>query len=94
VPHGVPGVSVINRYGSQFFDDFTVLTYASHSDFWTTIIGRLGVDVAIRHEATRAALFFNTVECNDIDFNNDCSVFDPSDIDAFLSVFSEGSCQL
>jgi hypothetical protein len=31
----------------------------------------------------------NTCE---IDFNNDGSVFDPQDIDAFLSVYSEGPC--
>ncbi|GEM_PF-867164 len=30
--------------------------------------------------------------CNDIDFNNDGSTFDPTDIDALLSVFSEGPC--
>jgi hypothetical protein len=30
--------------------------------------------------------------CNDIDVNNDASSFDPTDIDAFLSVFSEGPC--
>jgi len=30
--------------------------------------------------------------CDEIDFNNDLSVFDPVDIDAFLSVFSEGPC--
>jgi hypothetical protein len=30
--------------------------------------------------------------CDSIDFNNDASVFDPTDIDAFLSVFSEGPC--
>jgi hypothetical protein len=30
--------------------------------------------------------------CNDIDVNNDSSFFDPQDIDAFLSVFSEGPC--
>jgi hypothetical protein len=30
--------------------------------------------------------------CNDIDVNNDGSSFDPTDIDAFLSVFSEGDC--
>jgi hypothetical protein len=30
--------------------------------------------------------------CNDIDFNNDGSVFDPIDIDDFLNVFSEGPC--
>jgi hypothetical protein len=30
--------------------------------------------------------------CNDIDFNNDDSLFDPQDIEAFLSVYSEGPC--
>ncbi len=30
--------------------------------------------------------------CDSIDFNNDASLFDPTDIDAFLSVFSEGPC--
>ena len=30
--------------------------------------------------------------CDSIDFNNDSSLFDPQDIDAFLSVFSEGPC--
>ncbi len=30
--------------------------------------------------------------CDDIDFNNDLSIFDPMDIDAFLSVYSEGPC--
>jgi hypothetical protein len=32
------------------------------------------------------------VVCSDIDVNNDGSLFDPVDIDAFLSVFSEGPC--
>ncbi len=30
--------------------------------------------------------------CDSIDFNNDSAFFDPTDIDAFLSVFSEGPC--
>ncbi len=30
--------------------------------------------------------------CDDLDFNNDGASFDPQDIDAFLSVFSEGDC--
>jgi len=30
--------------------------------------------------------------CNDIDINNDGASFDPTDIDAFLSIFSEGPC--
>ncbi len=30
--------------------------------------------------------------CDDIDFNNDGASFDPQDIEAYLSVFSEGPC--
>ncbi len=30
--------------------------------------------------------------CDSIDFNNDTSLFDPIDIDAFLSTFAEGPC--
>ncbi len=30
--------------------------------------------------------------CDSIDFNNDTSLFDPTDVDAFFSVFSEGPC--
>jgi DNA-binding beta-propeller fold protein YncE len=30
--------------------------------------------------------------CDSIDFNNDGSLFDPTDVDAFLSVFSEAPC--
>ena len=30
--------------------------------------------------------------CDGIDFNNDSSLFDPVDIDAFLSVYGEGPC--
>jgi hypothetical protein len=33
-----------------------------------------------------------TAACGDADFNNDGSVFDPCDIDAFLLAFSEGPC--
>jgi hypothetical protein len=32
------------------------------------------------------------VVCNEVDFNNDGVSFDPTDIDAFLSVSSEGPC--
>jgi V8-like Glu-specific endopeptidase len=35
---------------------------------------------------------FSPRNCNDIDFNNDGSLFDPTDIQDFLSVFSEGPC--
>ncbi len=35
---------------------------------------------------------FGGLNCDSIDFNNDTSVFDPIDIDAFLSVYGEGPC--
>ncbi|MFO0856187.1 MAG: lamin tail domain-containing protein [Phycisphaerales bacterium] len=35
---------------------------------------------------------FTGPTCDSIDFNNDTSFFDPQDIDAFLSVYSEGPC--
>ncbi len=34
----------------------------------------------------------STAACDPIDFNNDGSLFDPTDIDALFSVFSEGPC--
>lgn len=34
----------------------------------------------------------NPACCDSIDFNNDTSLFDPQDIDVFLSVYSEGPC--
>lgn len=34
----------------------------------------------------------NPPACDSIDFNNDTSLFDTQDVDAFLSVFTEGPC--
>jgi hypothetical protein len=43
--------------------------------------------------SSQAALTVTTgPTCDSIDFNNDASFFDPQDIEAFLSVFSEGPC--
>jgi len=39
-----------------------------------------------------ATLTVNPICCDSIDVNNDGSSFDPQDIEAFLSVFSEGPC--
>ncbi len=43
-----------------------------------------------RFQAAPASV--NGACCDSIDFNNDTSLFDPQDIDAFLSVYSEGPC--
>lgn len=40
----------------------------------------------------RNAVVLQHIVCDSIDFNNDGSIFDPQDIDAFLSVYSEGPC--
>jgi hypothetical protein len=54
---------------------------------------RVTVTNACREETSNSALLTLTGACCDsIDFNNDGSLFDPTDIDAFLSVFSEGPC--
>ncbi|MFO0857991.1 MAG: alpha-amylase family glycosyl hydrolase [Phycisphaerales bacterium] len=39
-----------------------------------------------------AVFNFPAVACDSIDFNNDTSLFDPQDVDAFLSVYGEGPC--
>jgi hypothetical protein len=44
---------------------------------------------ATAYRVTRNA---DTLVCDSIDFNNDSSLFDPTDVDAFFSVFSEGAC--
>jgi len=57
-----------------------------------------GFPLYIRVGASTAAavgagnLTISTIGCDSIDFNNDGSVFDPQDIESFLSVFSEGPC--
>ncbi|MFO0858076.1 MAG: hypothetical protein U0640_12055 [Phycisphaerales bacterium] len=57
-----------------------------------------GVQTSV-DEAYNAVLYIGNVTqiptgpiCDSIDFNNDTSLFDPQDIDAFLSVYSEGPC--
>jgi T5SS/PEP-CTERM-associated repeat protein len=89
---GTLDVSLINGYVPNLCDEFTIMTYTSRSGAWTNIIEPPGVDVGIRYEATRAVLFFNSVECDGIDFNNDGVSPDTVDINDFLSVFGGGPC--
>lgn len=51
-----------------------------------------GVTVNITFGASSAIFTITGTECGLIDFNNDTSYFDPQDIEACLSVCSEGSC--
>mgnify|MGYP000959245641 CR=1 FL=1 len=89
---GTLEVSLIDGYVPQQCHEFTILNYTSRTGTWTNIIQPPGASVGIRYEATRAVLFFNSVGCDSIDFNNDSLFPDTADIDDFLSVFSGGSC--
>ncbi len=89
---GTLNVSLIDGYVPQQCHEFTILTYTSRTGTWTNIIQPPGANVGVRYEATRAVLFFNSVGCDDIDYNNDGLFPDTADIDDFLSVFSGGSC--
>ncbi len=66
------------------------MTWAAPGEGGSTATIRNGVNFV----NGRISILFGTppVACNDIDFNNDGSSFDPQDIDAFLSVYSEGPC--
>jgi hypothetical protein len=54
--------------------------------------GHHAVESRAQSHSTAAPLTVRADCCDSIDFNNDTSLFDPTDIDAFLSVFSEGPC--
>lgn len=65
----------------------------------TNAAGQLAYDQWLLHGKSAPTLMdFETIIlpepriCDSIDFNNDGSIFDPQDIDAFLSVYSEGPC--
>jgi hypothetical protein len=62
--------------------DIEVKTLATGYELWMSCPSR---GIAVLRVTTPSA-------CDSIDFNNDTSFFDPTDIDAFLSVFSEGPC--
>jgi hypothetical protein len=59
---------------------------------WTITVTGAAVNVGTQGFAIVATGALAPVTCNDVDFNNDGSFFDPVDVDAFLSVFSEGPC--
>jgi hypothetical protein len=63
----------------------------------TALIRSDGLTVATWNYAQGNSNWASVVElpiaiCDSIDFNNDGSFFDPQDIEAFLSVYSEGPC--
>jgi hypothetical protein len=52
-----------------------------------SVLGYAGFDTT-----TKFTLRTRALQCGNLDFNGDGASFDPTDIDAFLSVFSEGPC--
>ncbi len=61
--------------------------YTSNGGSGTTLL-----NTAVLYTDQYELFIDGELQCNDIDFNNDESVFDPQDIDAFLSVYGEGDC--
>jgi hypothetical protein len=79
-PLGVPNaqtVTVPARIASAV-DTFAI--YSRNAEFSDTYFNRAQITQA------------GQAPCDSIDFNNDGATFDPTDIEAFLSVFSEGPC--
>lgn len=76
----------------QWFNSFALDVW---DDGTTLFVVGMGTPVSPNSAWPEALLWtrpVNDVGCDRIDFNNDGSLFDPSDIDVFLSVFSEGPC--
>jgi hypothetical protein len=79
------------RYGGLGTPTLTInnVTAADAGDYRCVVSALCGSPVA----STAATLTVTTgPSCDSIDFNNDTGFFDPQDIEAFLSVFSEGPC--
>ena len=90
--NGTLNVSFILGYTPSLCDEFTVMRYDSRSGVFANVNLPPGVTGGVRYEATRAVLFFNSVGCDGIDFNNDGLFPDNQDLEDFLSVFGGGNC--
>ncbi len=92
-------VSVLAGTGTGFAAPLVLATGTTPTAIAT---GRLDADVLpdlviANSDANTVTVFLNTGTppapvCDSIDFNNDTSIFDPQDFEAFLSVYSEGPC--
>ena len=86
-----------NPWGSQIFGATTrqlVIQFAKPQDaglYTATALNNCGTAVSNAVALTVPGPGCPAV-CDSIDFNRDGSLFDPTDIDAFFSVFSEGPC--
>ncbi|MFO0856599.1 MAG: hypothetical protein U0640_04485 [Phycisphaerales bacterium] len=102
--NGVPIVSGPRPSGAQVSGTTTqVLTITDMTqaeqglyDFTSNLPGCVSVSMfnslASAGSAMRTVSITVRNTCDSIDFNNDASAPDPQDIEAFLSVFSEGAC--
>jgi len=80
----VPGVATFANAGTA---TLTISNPQRNSTTQYRCIVALGCDSIASDAATLV-----TGACDCLDFNNDGGFFDPTDIEAFLSVFSEGPC--
>jgi len=88
-------VTLINGFVPAAGDTFTIVTGPVIGSFATTNLPPLppGRTWEVEYSFSGVRLSVTGgINCDSIDFNNDTSLFDPVDIDAFLSVFSEGPC--
>jgi hypothetical protein len=77
----------LQRAGGGTAAETRFMTWARQGEGGPTATIRVGVEyIPLRIRVT------NNYPCNDIDFNNDGYFYDPTDIDAFFSVFAEGPC--
>ncbi len=83
---------LVNRVGNYYPPRGTVYRIAQGGSLFGTTFGTVSAPgFRVVYGVGSVDLVFDGL-CDSIDFNNDESFFDPQDIDAFLSVFSEGSC--
>jgi hypothetical protein len=82
-------LNVAHNFTPDPGQQYDVLVAASRTGTFATF-NAPGYEV--EYLADRVRLTFQGFACDPIDFNNDGASFDPTDIDAFLSVFSEGPC--
>jgi hypothetical protein len=91
-----PGQAMV--FGSPFFDYHPVVQIADPDAVPGTIYEARFIvqDTTQFYDSSPVLTLQFTpemhVHCDGVDFNNDGSSFDPTDIDAFLSMFSEGPC--
>ncbi|MFO0858303.1 MAG: hypothetical protein U0640_13220 [Phycisphaerales bacterium] len=75
-------LDILGAIGTWGFDNISSYNFAVQ-------LGEISVPLVFEYQRITIS---RVTECDSIDFNNDTSLFDPQDIEAFLSVYSEGAC--